>query len=147
MRYFRSFWENYVVKCPKYQSLSSKIGKICIKIGQKLGFWEVSTVLWDKIEKASLYFLPPSDRLRWIVGLDFYKGVWSGPLHPIKDFGEIWRFRNGQFLWNLRFLRVSDPRIGPFWGKGSLYFLPLARNWPKFDHIWALARLEIRFGR
>ena len=24
--------------------------------------------------------------------------------------------------------RVWDPRIGPFWGKGSLHFLPLARN-------------------
>ena len=133
----------------------TKINKKTCEIGQMSTF---AVFWWVSLEKAaSIFYRNRPVSAFWIHEMRSSEGRIDHPSlgrFPLAGASgspkmlPIWMIsRVGET--NLRAIspisRVWDPQMGPFWGKGSLCFLPLARNWPKFDHIWALARLEIRF--
>ena len=98
-------------------------------------------VLEGKFGKGSLYFLPKSTRLihfgeemRSSEGWIDHPSLSRFPLAGASGYPKmlpIWMIlRVGET--DLRDLDIDFeglvPRIGPFWGKGSLHFLHLARN-------------------
>ena len=100
-----------------------------------------SLVWWDKVSKAaSIFYRNRQVSAFWVQEMRSSEGRIDHPSlcrFPLAGASgrpkmlPIWTtLRVGEA--DLRALtaisRALDPRIGPFWGKGSLYFLPLARN-------------------